>query len=37
MPLTDMIIRSAQPAAKPIKLSDAEGLYLEVSPRGGKW
>jgi hypothetical protein len=37
MPLTDIIIRSAEPAAKPVKFSDAEGLYLEVSPRGGKW
>lgn len=37
MLLTDIIIRSAQPAAKPIKFCDAEGLYLEVSPRGGKW
>ena len=25
------------PAAKSIKLFDAEGLYLEVSPKGGKW
>ena len=37
MPLTDLIIRGAVPAAKSIKLFDAEGLYLEVSPKGGKW
>jgi integrase len=37
MPLTDTAIRSAKPADKPIRLFDSGGLYLEVSPRGGKW
>lgn len=37
MPLTDTAIRKASPAAKPKKLSDERGLYLEVSPSGGKW
>jgi integrase len=37
MPLTDTAIRSAKPGNKPIKLSDGEGLYLEVAPSGGKW
>jgi integrase len=37
MPLTDTAIRAAQPGPKPIKLSDSGGLYLEVSPSGGKW
>lgn len=35
--LTDTIIRTTQPGDKPIHLSDSRGLYLEVSPRGGKW
>jgi integrase len=37
MPLTDVAIRKAKPGEKPIKLSDERGLYLEVSPSGGKW
>lgn len=37
MPLTDTAIRAAKPGAKPIKLSDEKGLYLELSPSGGKW
>ncbi len=30
MPLSDMVARSAKPREKPYKLSDANGLYLEV-------
>ncbi len=37
MPLTDTAIRNAKPADKPIRLFDGGGLYLEVSPTGGKW
>ena len=37
MPLTDTAIRSAKPRTKPFKLFDGGGLYLEVSPAGGKW
>jgi len=37
MPLTDVTVRNAKPGNKPIKLADARGLYLEVSPSGGKW
>ncbi len=37
MPLTDTIARSAKPAAKTVRIFDRDGLYLEVSPRGGKW
>jgi integrase len=37
MPLTDTIIRSAKPRAKAIKIFDGGGLYLEISPAGGKW
>ena len=36
MPLTDTAIRSAKSSAKPIRLFDGGGLYLEVSPAGGK-
>lgn len=34
--LTDTAIRKAKPAAKSQRLFDAGGLYLEVSPAGGK-
>ncbi|MCL2160856.1 MAG: integrase arm-type DNA-binding domain-containing protein [Betaproteobacteria bacterium] len=37
MPLTDVRIRTAKPAEKPYKLSDERGLFLFVSPSGGKW
>lgn len=37
MPLTDTAVRSAKPQAKASKLFDSGGLYLEVSPAGGKW
>lgn len=37
MPLTDAAIRSAKPSEKPIRMFDGGGLYLEVSPAGGKW
>ena len=37
MPLTDPEIRNARPRAKPVRLFDGGGLYLEVSPSGGKW
>ncbi|MDL2317129.1 integrase arm-type DNA-binding domain-containing protein [Desulfovibrio sp. OttesenSCG-928-A18] len=37
MPLTDTAIRSARPGEKTIKLFDGGGLYLELSPKGGKW
>jgi integrase len=37
MPLTDTALRSAKPRAKAFKLFDGGGLYLEVSPAGGKW
>lgn len=35
-PLTDVAIRKAKPADKPLKLADGGGLYLEISPSGGK-
>lgn len=37
MALTDTSVRNAKPSAKTIKLTDERGLYLELSPRGGKW
>jgi integrase len=37
MPLTDTRIRNAKPEDKPTRLFDERGLYLEVSPAGGKW
>ena len=37
MALSDTTIRNAKPGVKAIKLFDGGGLYLEVSPAGGKW
>jgi len=37
MSLTDTTIRTTKPGEKPAKLSDEKGLYLLVSPAGGKW
>lgn len=37
MPLTDSALRNAKPTDKTQRLFDGEGLYLEVSPSGGKW
>jgi integrase len=37
MPLSDTAIRKAKPADKSTRLFDGGGLYLEVSPSGGKW
>ena len=36
MPLTDTTIRNAKPGGKSIKLFDERGLYLEITPPGGK-
>lgn len=36
MALTDVTIRNAKPAAKAYKLGDSGGLYLFVTPSGGK-
>ena len=36
MPLTDTKIRNAKPSAKPVKLTDGKGLYLEIRPTGTK-
>jgi integrase len=37
MGLTDAAIRNAKPGEKPVRLFDERGLYLEISPNGGKW
>ncbi len=37
MPLTDTAIRNAKPGEKPAKLFDERGLFLLVTPSGGKW
>lgn len=37
MPLTDTAVRTARPGEKPIKLFDERGLFLIVTPTGGKW
>lgn len=36
MALSDVQIRNAKPAAKPVKLADGHGLHLVVTPAGGK-
>lgn len=37
MPLTDTAVRNAKAEPKKRKLYDERGLYLEISPKGGKW
>lgn len=37
MPLSDTAIRNAKPQDKPFKMYDAGGLFLIVTPAGGKW
>ncbi|MEO1167443.1 MAG: integrase arm-type DNA-binding domain-containing protein [Pseudomonadota bacterium] len=36
MPLTDTRLRALKPKAKPYKVADERGLYIEVTPAGGK-
>jgi len=36
MALSDTKIRSTKPTDKPYKLADAGGLYLLITPAGGK-
>lgn len=35
--LTDKTIRNIKPTDKPQRIFDGGGLYLEISPAGGKW
>lgn len=37
MPLTDIAVRTAKPTEKTVRLFDSGGLYLEISPKGGKY
>lgn len=37
MALTDIAIRTAKSADKPIKLTDGGGLYLLLNPNGSRW
>ena len=37
MPLTDVVVRAATPQSRTRKLFDGRGLYLEISPSGGRW
>ena len=37
MPLTDTAIKNAKPQKKQVKLFGTEGLFLLVTPNGGKW
>lgn len=37
MALTETAIRNAKPQAKPRKLSDGGGMYLLLTPKGGRW
>lgn len=36
MKLTDKACKNAQPKQKPFKMTDGDGLYLEVMPNGSK-
>lgn len=37
MPLSDAKVRNAKPQAKPYKMTDAEGMFLLVTPTGSKY
>lgn len=37
MALTEVLIKTAKPRDRAYKLADSGGLYLEISPSGGKW
>ena len=37
MPLSDSALRNAKAQSKPVKLFDGGGLFLLVTPAGGKW
>jgi len=37
MPLTDTAIKNAKPQSKQVKMFDSGGLFLLISPAGGKW
>ncbi len=37
MPLTEVFVRAQKPAEKAIKHFDGGGLFLEVTPKGGRY
>ncbi len=37
MPLSDAAARNAKPREKSYRITDAKGMYLEVTPIGGKY
>ena len=37
MSLSDAAIRAAKPRDRPYKLTDERGLFLLLTPTGGKW
>ena len=37
MPLTDTAVRNASPREKSYRLADSAGMYLEITPSGGKY
>ena len=37
MSLTDLAIRTAKPAPRPVKWFDERGLYVQINPNGSKW
>ncbi len=37
MALTDTKVKNAKAGHKITRLYDEKGLYLEISPKGGKW
>jgi len=37
MPLNDRVLRNLRPRDRVYRLADAGGLYVEVTPAGGKW
>lgn len=37
MHLSDVAIRNARPSSRPQKLTDGDGLYLQLNPNGSRW
>jgi len=37
MPITDVALRNAKPRDRAYKIADGGGLYLQVTPAGGKY
>ena len=37
MSLTDTAVRNAKPSEKPVKMYDERGLFIIITPAGGKW